>query len=86
MSKTGIEAVLARAMSNATFAEQLFTNAEQALTEFDLTTDEITWFKSMSRAEFEKTLTASPEDRKSFGALWVPPGPNHNETVLMIIE
>ena len=64
-------------MSDPEFANQLFTDSEQALAGFDLSADEITSLKSMSRAEFDKFTNASPEDRKSFAIAW-----NHNETIL----
>ena len=54
MSPKGIESVLSRAMSETEFANQLFSDAEQALAGFDLTADEVTQLKSMSRAEFDK--------------------------------
>ena len=79
MSPKGIESVLSRAMSEPEFANQLFSDAQKALVGFDLTTDEVTQLKSMSRAEFDKFANASPEDRKSFAY-----GINHNETIRSI--
>jgi hypothetical protein len=67
MSIKGIESVLSRAMSDAAFADLLFSNLGQALSGFDLTAEEIAKFKKMSRAEFDKWVKASPEERKSFG-------------------
>ena len=84
MSTTGIEAVLARAMSDTAFAEQLFTNPEQALAGFELTAEEVVNLKAMSRAEFEKFSKTSPEDRKSMGGIWNPG--NHNETTTLPIQ
>ena len=78
MSPKGIESVLTRAMSDPEFANQLFSDAEQALVGFDLTADEVTQLKSMSRADFDKFSNASPEDRKSFVILI---GSNHNEGI-----
>jgi hypothetical protein len=65
MSATSVETILSRAMSNAKFADQLFTNPDQALAGFDLTGEEVEKFKGMSRADFDSIL-ASPEERKSF--------------------
>jgi len=65
MSAKGIEEVLSRAMSDASFVDALFANAEEALASFDLTAQEMESFKGMSRADFETYAKASPEDRKS---------------------
>jgi len=65
MSTKGIEEVLSRAMSDAAFADVLFADAEKALAGFDLTAEEATKFKGMSRADFEIFAKASPEERKS---------------------
>jgi len=66
MTTKSIESVLSRAMSDSAFAEQLFANPDQALASFDLTSEEITKFKGMSRAEFETIVS---EDRKSFAVM-----------------
>ena len=65
MSTKGIESVLSRAMSDSAFADQLFANPALALAGFELTTEEATSLKSMSRAEFDKFSNSSPEERKS---------------------
>ena len=78
MSAKGIEAVLDQAMSDSGFADQLFANPDQALAGFELTTEEATTFKGMARADFDKLVQASPEERKSFS--WS----NHNETGLQV--
>ena len=64
MSTNGIEAVLSRAMSDNTFANQLFANPDQALVGFELTAEEAATFKGLSRAEFS-SLISLPEERKS---------------------
>ena len=79
MSAKGIESVLSRAMSDSAFAESLFSEPESALAGFDLTADEVTQLKSMSRADFDKVKSGSPEERKSFSL-----GANHNESTLNI--
>jgi hypothetical protein len=66
MTTKGIESVLIRAMSDEAFADLLFSNTEAALSGFDLTEDEISKLKSVSRAEFDQLASASPEERKSF--------------------
>jgi hypothetical protein len=66
MSAKSVETILSRAMSDGTFADQLFTNPDQALAGFELTTEEATTFKGMARADFDTLLQASPEDRRSF--------------------
>ena len=77
MSQQTVESILTRAMSDTAFADSLFANPEQALTGFDLTAEEVTNLKAMSRADFEQYAKATPEERKSFGT-----GTNHNETML----
>ena len=79
MSATGIESVLSRAMSDAQFANQLFSEPEKAIAGFDLTADEVAQLKSMPRAEFDKFAKSTPEERKSFGFSF-----NHNETMRSI--
>lgn len=66
MSTKSIESVLARAMSDSLFADQLFANPVQALAEFDLTAEEVAKFQGLYRAEFD-ALASNPEERKSFG-------------------
>jgi len=75
---TTIETVLSRMMSEPAFAQQLFADAEKALTGYDLSAEDVTQLKGMSPADFEAFASASPEERKSFG--WQ----NHNETALKI--
>jgi len=75
-----LEAVLSRAMNDAEFAEALFTNAEKALAEYDLTAEEKDQLKSMSRTDFDAFSSASPEERKSFG--WS----NHNQSALKVAK
>jgi len=61
-----IENVLERMMSEPAFADAVFTDVEKALAEYNLSTDEITKFKDISREDFEAFASASPEERKSF--------------------
>jgi hypothetical protein len=82
MSAQTVESILSRAMSDASFAEALLANPEQALTGFDLTADELANIKGMSRADVDQFASASPEERKSMGARWG--GFNHNETALVV--
>jgi len=73
-----LETVLSRMMSDVTFAGEVFSDPDAALTEYDLSADELAQIKGMSREDFEKAASVSPEARKSFG--WS----NHNETTLKI--
>jgi hypothetical protein len=85
MSSKGIEAVLSRAMSDPKFADVLFTDAEKALVDFDLTAGEVLAFKSMARVDFDKLMQAPPEERKSFGITVDQRGGwdrNHNELLI----
>jgi len=79
MSTQSIESILSRAMSDAAFADLLFSDPERALAGYDLTADEAAGFKAMSRADF----AAAPalEERKSFG---ISSKPNHNESALRV--
>ena len=77
MSQQTVESVLTRAMSDASFAEAVFADAEKALAEYTLSAEELAKFKALTRAQFDGM---SAEDRKSF----VIPGPilQHNESIL----
>jgi len=82
---SALETILARMMSDAAFADGVFADAEKALTEYNLSAEDLAKFKGMSRARFE-AMTA--EDRKSFGILvderhggW---DANHNEIILKV--
>ena len=57
-----IETILSRAMSDDTFAEQLFTDAETALAEYDLSAEDVAKFKGLSRVQFD---AMTPDQRKS---------------------
>jgi len=78
MSPATIESVLARAMSDAAFVEELFAQPDKALAGYDLSAEELAQLKNMSRADFDTFTSASPEERKSFG--WS----NHNQTALRL--
>ena len=65
MSANGVETVLSKAMSDAKFADALFADPEKALAGFDLTGEEKSNLKNLSRAEFD-ALVAAPEERRSF--------------------
>jgi len=79
MFTKGIEAVLSRAMSDASFEEVLFVNPEQVLCGFELTTEEAEIFKEISRDELDCFKRASLEERRSFALI-----DNHNESLLKI--
>jgi hypothetical protein len=57
-----IETILSRAMCDDAFAEQLFTDAETALAEYDLSADEVAKFRGLSRVQFN---AMPPDERKS---------------------
>jgi hypothetical protein len=91
MSAQTVETILSRAMSDGSFADQLFTNPDQALAGFELTAEEVVSLKGISRADIETYSTASPEERRSFslgihgsGGLNPYIGGNHNETALHV--
>jgi len=61
-----INTILERMMSEPAFADAVIADAEKALVEYGLPADDIAKFTSLSRADFEAFLSASPEERKSF--------------------
>ena len=79
MSATSVETILSRAMSDAKFADSLFANPEQSLAGYDLTLEETTSLKAMTRADIDAFARASPEERKSMGIQ-----NNHNESALHV--
>jgi len=79
MSVKAIETILDRAMNDIEFAAQMLTNPKEALAIYDLTTEEIGRFESLSMADFDAFAEASPEERKSFGLRL-----NHNQTILKL--
>jgi hypothetical protein len=79
MCAQSVESILSRAMKDATFAELLFSDADKALSGYDLTAEEIGNLKAMPRADFDQAHGGSPEERKSFGVQL-----NHIETALRI--
>ncbi len=83
MSSQSVEAALSKAMSDAKFAEAILADPEKALAGYDLTAEEITRFKNLTRAQFE---AMTPEDRTSFvtSGLTDPGTHQHNETLLSV--
>ena len=63
-----IENILERMITETTFAESVFADAEKALAEYDLSFEEVARFKNLSRTDFESYASTSPEERKSFGS------------------
>jgi len=61
-----LEAVLTRAMNDPKFADLLFNDLDQALAEFNPTSDEYTKLKSLSRTEFEALAI---DERKSMATV-----------------
>lgn len=72
MSAETVDTILAKAMNDATFAEALFTNPDEALTGYDLTEEEKQTLKNMSREDFDKYAMAAPEERKSMISIRPP--------------
>ena len=64
-----VETILTRMMQDPTFAEALFSDAEQALAEYGLSAEEASKFQGLSRAQFD-ALATSPEARQSFGVAY----------------
>jgi hypothetical protein len=54
-----------------TFADLLFSDPAQALSGYDLTAEEASRLRSMSRAQFDQLAKAVPEDRSSFSIIFV---------------
>jgi len=73
MSAETVETVLARVMSDTDFAEALFKNAENALTGYDLTPEEIENIKNMSREGLGESKMNLLEERKSMGVFDLNP-------------
>ena len=61
-----LNTILTRMMSEPEFTDAVFGDADKALAEYNLSTDEIAKFRNLSRADFEAFASASPEERKSF--------------------
>lgn len=59
------ETILSCMMSDHTFADAVFANAEKALAEYNLPADVMAQFKGLSRADFEALAAQAPEERKS---------------------
>lgn len=78
MPTDGIESVVSRAMSDAAFAELLFSEQDKALAGYDLTAEEAAAFSDLAQADLAKMAPASLEERKSFG--WS----NDNEMALKV--
>jgi len=79
MSAQSVESILSKAMSDSKFADALFADPEKALAGFDLTPTEKDNLKNLSRAEFDKVLARTPEERKSFALT-----DNHNQAALRV--
>jgi len=80
MSAQSVESVLSKAMSDAAFADALFADPEKALAGYDLTAEEKANFKKLSRAEFNKAMDGTPEERQSFASIAM----NHNPSRLHV--
>ena len=78
MSAQSVESVLSKAMSDASFADALFTDPEKTLAGFDLTKEEIASFKDLSRDDLGKMAGVTIEERVSMG--WG----NHNQSALNV--
>lgn len=63
-----IEIILTRSMNDPKFAEALISQPAEALAEYDLSAEELAQFQGLSQVEID-TMTANPEERKSF-SLW----------------
>jgi hypothetical protein len=74
VSADTVNTILTRAMSDQAFADSLFANMDHVLRGFDLTPEEFSKFKGMSRADFGKYAAASPEERKSMWGMGASSG------------
>ncbi len=83
MTTQNVETILARAMSDAAFAESLFADPAAALAGLDLTAEELASIKGMSRTDFDQFTATAPEERKSM--MYITGGGvriQHNESML----
>jgi hypothetical protein len=81
---SAIETILSRMMTDPVFADAVFANADTALAEYRLSTDDLSQFKDLTRAGFEKFVQLSPEERKSLVGGYSSGGVliNHNESLV----
>ena len=68
MSAEVIESILLRAMSDNSFAAQLFADPKKMLAGYDLTAEEVAIFQNLSWVEFDG-LVSHPEQRKSMSVV-----------------
>jgi len=61
-----IQAILARAVSDRAFADELYANTDQALAGYSLTADEMIKLKRLFSLQSDECAAASPENCKSF--------------------
>ena len=78
MSAKSVETILSRAMNDVEFAVELLCNPRQALSGYQLTSQEETQFKRLAQVDFEAFPSISPEERQSFGRS------NHNQSALKV--
>lgn len=62
---SALATILSRMMHESVFAAAVLADAETALGEYELPTEELERFKQISRADFETLANASPEARQS---------------------
>jgi hypothetical protein len=67
MTTATVQTLLARAMTDADFRELLFSDPDEVLAGHDLTAAELATLKNLPRAEFDKALNGTLEERLSFG-------------------
>jgi len=82
MSAESVQSILSRAMSDASFADLLFSDPDQAMAGYDFTADEGANLRGISRADFAALAKAAPEDRRSFALFGTDY--QHNETMLKV--
>jgi len=66
-----LETIVSRMVNDPAFADSVLADAEKTLEEYGLPAEEMEKFKKMSRADFDAFVSASPEERKSFGLNYV---------------
>jgi len=69
-----LETILSRAMRDTAFAEQLITNPEEALADYDLSAEELAQFEGISSVEF---AALEADVRKSF-SFYISAAPRAN--------
>ena len=69
MSHEAVQAVLERTLSDESFRTRLFSKPDDALTDYELTDDEVTALRALS-VETDPGTSAELDQRRSKAPLW----------------